>query len=57
VQAVPLTWALIYEARARLRANNIPGPYSVVLHEYQWLDLAEAANLAAITNANPLMYP
>lgn len=42
-----LTWANVYEARARLAANRVPGPYNVVLHEYQWLDLAAAANIAA----------
>lgn len=46
-----LTWADIYGARARLAANNVPGPYSVVLHEYQWLDLATAANIAGTGSA------
>lgn len=51
-----LAWADIYNARARLRANNVPGPYALVLHEYQWLDLASAANIVAITSANPMKF-
>ncbi len=51
-----LTWADIYNARARLRASSVPGPYAVVLHEYQWLDLAVATNIAAITSANPMKF-
>ena len=51
-----LTWQDIYNARARLRAASVPGPYAVVLHEYQWLDLASAANIAAITSANPMRF-
>lgn len=46
-----LTWGDIYAARARLAANNVPAPYSVVLHEYQWLDLATAANIAGTGSA------
>lgn len=49
-----LTWTKLYEARAILRASGVPGPYTVVLHEYQWLSLATAANIAGLTNAAPL---
>lgn len=49
-----LTWANIYEGRARLAANGVPGPYSVVLHEYQWFDLATAANLVSLSSPAPL---
>lgn len=41
-----LTWLDIFNGRARLAAAGVPGPYSVVLHEYHWLDLASAANIA-----------
>lgn len=44
-----LTWADLYNGRARLAAAGVPGPYVVVLHEWQWLDLATAANIAALT--------
>lgn len=51
-----LTWADIYNARAILRTNGVYGPYAVVLHELQWLDLATSANIAGIAtnNATPL---
>lgn len=44
----PLTWLDIYGARARLAAAAVPAPYNLVLHEWQWLDLATAANIAAV---------
>lgn len=43
-----LTWADIFNGRARLAAAGVPGPYSVVLHEYQWLDLATDVNIAGV---------
>ena len=49
-----LTWADVYAARARLAAANVPPPYNLVLAEYQYYDLATAANIAAITSAAPL---
>lgn len=49
-----LTWAMIYKARAILSAAGVPGPYNVVLHEYSYLQLANAANIAGIANAGPL---
>lgn len=49
-----LTWANIYNARALLAAAAVPGPYNLVLHEYQWLDLANEANIVGISNAAPL---
>lgn len=49
-----LTWQNIYNGRALLAAAAVPPPYNVVLHEYQWLDLATAANIAGIANAGPL---
>jgi len=42
----PLSWANIYAARTTLAAAGIPGPYTVVLHEFQYHDLATAANIA-----------
>ena len=49
-----LGWDTIYKARARLAAAAIPAPYNLVLHEYQWFDLATAANVAGLSNAAPL---
>lgn len=49
-----LTWGKIYQARAILEANAVPPPYNVVLHSYQWLSLATAANIAGLSNAAPL---
>jgi hypothetical protein len=50
----PLTWAHVYAARARLAAANVPPPYNLVLSEYQYYDLATAANIASITAGAPL---
>lgn len=50
----PLTWGHIYAARARLAAANVPPPYNLVLSEYQYYDLATAANIASLTAAAPL---
>lgn len=33
---------LLYKGRARLEAQNIPGPYITVLHPYQYLDMVSA---------------
>lgn len=49
-----LTWQNIYNGRALLAAAAIPPPYHVVIHEYQWLDLATAANIASIGQAGSL---
>lgn len=49
-----LAWADVYKARARLAAASVPGPYTLVLHEYQYYDLATAANVAALSVAGPL---
>ena len=49
-----LTWKNIFEARARLVTAGVPGPYNVVLHEYQWLELATANNIAA-TGTRPML--
>lgn len=43
-----LTWANIYEGRARLAAAGVPAPYNVVLHEYQWYDLSSVAGLPSL---------
>jgi hypothetical protein len=43
---------LVFAGRARLEAAAIPGPYVVVLHPYQWLDIFSA--LTSLTNAAPL---
>lgn len=53
-----LTWADIYKARARLAGTAVPAPYTLVLSEYQWLDLASAANIAATgiaTSSQPVL--
>lgn len=42
----------IYQARAILETAAVPGPYTVVLHPYQWLDIQ--AEMVKITNAAPL---
>ncbi|RMG80836.1 MAG: hypothetical protein D6712_17365 [Chloroflexi bacterium] len=49
-----LTWSRVFEARAILAANRVPPPYNLVLSEYQWLDLASAANIAALSAPAPL---
>lgn len=49
-----LTWTNIYEARTRLAAANVPPPYNVVLHEWQWFDLAIVTNVAAGTVAHSM---
>lgn len=51
-----LSWSDVYSGRARLAAAHVPGPYNVVLHEYQWLDLATAANIAASTVAHSMQF-
>jgi hypothetical protein len=52
--ATRLTWQDIYKARAELANAAVPPPYNLVLSEYQYYDLATAANIAAITAAAPL---
>lgn len=52
--AVRLTWEDIYKARASLANAAVPPPYNLVLSEYQYYDLATAANIAALTAAAPL---
>ncbi len=42
----------IYQARAILESSAIPGPYTVVLHPYQWLDIQ--AEMVKFSNAAPL---
>lgn len=42
----------IYEARAVLEANAVPGPYVVVLHSYQWLPIFKS--FTSLSNAAPL---
>lgn len=49
-----MTWQLIFDGRARLAAAGIPGPYNVVLHEYQWLDLTTSVNIANTANPSSL---
>lgn len=49
-----LTWTNIYEARTRLAAAGVPSPYNVVLHEWQWFDLAIVTNVAAGTVAHTM---
>jgi hypothetical protein len=49
-----LNWGRVYAARAKLAASAIPGPYVCVLHEYQYYQLATAANIVGVANAAPL---
>jgi len=49
-----LSWTMIYKARAILSAAGVPPPYNVVLHEYSYLQLAVAANIAGLANPGPL---
>lgn len=42
-----MTWSKFFKARALLRATKAPGPYYCVMHEYQWLQLAADASIAA----------
>ncbi len=46
-----LTWGHIYSAMAILRNQKAPGPYSLVLHPYQWHPLGKAVAPAANTIA------
>jgi uncharacterized repeat protein (TIGR01451 family) len=53
-----LTWQDLYNGRSELERNSIPGPYNAVLHTLQWLDLATAANIAAVgtsTTSQPVL--
>lgn len=43
---------MIYEGRAVLEAQAVPGPYLVVLHSYQWLDIFKA--YTSLSNPAPL---
>lgn len=42
----------VYNARAILEANAVPGPYIVALHSYQWLDIFN--DYVSLGNAAPL---
>ncbi len=44
--ATPLTWDAIFAARTALAAENVPGPYAVVIHPFQYHPLAKAASVA-----------
>jgi hypothetical protein len=50
-----ITWAKVYNMEAILRNAKAPYPYSLVLHPYQWNELAKVASVAssASTNAAP----
>lgn len=53
-----LVWQDLYNGRSELERTSIPGPYNVVLHSLQWLDLATAANIAATgtsTTSQPVL--
>jgi hypothetical protein len=45
-----ITWDTIFSAHAIAKATGIPGPYNLVLHEYQWNRLAKER-----VNAVPIM--
>lgn len=49
-----LLWSDIYAARTALAMAAVPAPYTVVLHELQWHDLATAANIAG-SSLQPLL--
>jgi len=46
-------WGHLIAAQTILRANKVPGPYSVVLHPFQWFPIGKAVTpaAAAVTNA------
>lgn len=50
-----ITWGHVLAMQARLRAQNAPGPYAMVLHPFQWHPLGKAASVASsvATNAPP----
>lgn len=50
-----ITWGHVLAMQARLRNQNAPGPYYMVLHPYQWNQLGKAASVASsvATNAPP----
>ena len=47
-----MTWAHVFNMEAILRYNKAPYPYSLVLHPYQWNDLAKVASVAHSTSTN-----
>lgn len=49
-----LTWAKVYAARAILAAKSVPRPYNLVVHEYQWNNMATELNIVN-ANAGPSM--
>ncbi len=49
---VTMSLDMVFAARARLEAGAVRGPYVVVLHPYQWLQIQKA--LTSLTNAAPL---
>jgi hypothetical protein len=50
-----ITWGQFFAARALLKAQKAPEPYTAVMHEYQWFVLAKAvAPAATVTNAPAL---
>lgn len=49
-----LTWETVYKARAELANAAVPPPYNLVISEYQYYDLATAANLAGLSAPAPL---
>ena len=47
-----ITWGHVMAMNARLRAQNAPGPYFMVLHPYQWHQLGKAASVASSVSTN-----
>jgi len=39
-----LTWGDLFKAQAYVRTQNVPGPYTVIVHPMQWYYLASAAS-------------
>lgn len=44
--------AMLYQARTRLEAAAVQGPYTAVIHPYQWLDIFNS--FVSLSNAAPL---
>lgn len=42
------TWGHVFAAKAVLKGNKVPEPYRLVIHEYQWFQLAKSASVAGV---------
>ncbi len=50
--ATPITTTILTEARSLLEANAVPGPYTAVIHTYQYLNMF--ADFTALASPAPL---